>query len=118
MRRASTITLFVLAFSTLLAGCASHRGIVPVGNDRFVLVKHEVASYPGQFTFRTEIVAEAMQHCAKSGKELNIVGATELPAPNIVVNYRWARIEFECVPKRENPKPGAPRSSQPTRNVA
>jgi hypothetical protein len=118
MHRALTLLLVITESAVLQAGCASSRGIVPVGKDQFVLVKHEVASFPGRFNFRSEIVAEALNHCAKTGKTMSIVEAMEQPAPNIIVNYRWARIKFECVPPRERRRPGAPESSRPNRSVA
>lgn len=98
MCRALTLSLAVLLVAPLLNGCATPRGIVPLGNDRFALVRNQVASYPKRFTFRRELLDEASRYCARTGKSLNIVHATEIPARNLIVNYRWARIEFECIP--------------------
>jgi hypothetical protein len=98
MRRALIPYLVVFALAPLVNGCASQQGVVSLGENRFVLVRNEARSYPGRFTFRRELLKEASQHCARTGKSLNIVRAREIPERNIVVNYRWARIEFECIP--------------------
>ncbi len=111
MRCALTPSLAALFFVPLLNGCATHRGVVPLDENRFVLVGNEIASYPGRFNFRNELVNEASQHCAKTGRLLNIVRATEMPERNVIVNYRWARIEFECVPKNTRPPASRPRNA-------
>lgn len=118
MRHSTRIALFGLAASALLAGCASPRGVRPVGDNHFVLIRSEAVSYPGKFKLRQTIVSEVVQHCAMTGKMPSIVKALEMPAQNVIVNFRWARVEFVCVSPGTRDRPGTPATPPRTRNIA
>ena len=118
MLRTYFTTVLAIIASVLLSGCAAPRGIHPVGNNHLVLVRSEAVSYPGKFKLRQKIVEEVVQHCAMSGKLPSIVGALEMPAQNIIVNFRWARIEFVCVSPGSRDRPGTPAAPPKTKNIA
>lgn len=98
MLRYLSLVLVSIGWSLLLAGCVTEKGVMPTAENRFALERQQVATYPGKLTLRMDIVNEALRYCAMSGKTLNIVESIEWPARHIVDSYRWARIEFECVP--------------------
>lgn len=98
MLRYRSLFMMVIGWSLLLAGCVTEKGVILEAGNRFALERQQVATYPGKLTLRMDIVNEALRYCAMAGKTLNIVESIEWPARHIVDSYRWARIEFECVP--------------------
>ena len=69
MKKLFGITVIFLPMSA----CASHTGVVSMGQDTFMIAKQQATGFPGLGNMKAEIIAEASQHCAALGKELQVV---------------------------------------------
>jgi hypothetical protein len=87
----------VAAIALALNACASHTGVVPIGRDTFMIAKQQVTGFPGLGNMKAEIIAEASQHCAAQGKEIQIVSTQETQPPYILGNYPRSEIQFMCL---------------------
>jgi len=93
MKRFTGIAVLTLAVSA----CASHTGVVPMGRDTFMIAKQQATGFPGLGNMKAEIIAEASQHCAALGKELQIVSTQETQPPYVLGNYPRSEIQFMCL---------------------
>lgn len=90
--------LGVLVLTGLLIGCASTTtGVVPMGRDTYMIAKEQGSGFPGLGTMKGEIITEAVQFCAKQGKEFQIISTKETQPPYILGNYPRSEIEFMCL---------------------
>ncbi len=81
----------------LMSACASHTGVVSMGQDTFMIAKQQATGFPGLGNMKAEIIAEAAQHCAALGKELQIVSTQETQPPYVLGNYPRSEIQFMCL---------------------
>ena len=89
---AGVATIFLL-----MSACASHTGVVSMGQDTFMIAKQQATGFPGLGNMKAEIIAEASQHCAALGKELQIVSTHETQPPYVLGNYPRSEIQFMCL---------------------
>ena len=85
------------ATALTLAACASHTGVVKMGQDTYMIAKQQATGFPGLGNMKAEIIAEAAQHCAGLNKELQIVSTHETQPPYILGNYPRSEIQFMCL---------------------
>lgn len=98
----------VLAAVAALAGCASHTGVVPIGQDTFMVSKQAATGFPGLGNMKAEIIAEGAAHCRSQGREFQLVSTQETQPPYILGNYPRSEITFMCLtagdPALQRPK--------------
>jgi phage tail sheath gpL-like len=83
----------------LLSACASHSGIVPIGQGVLMASKQQATGLPGLGNMKAELVAEGTAHCRAQGLEFELVSAQETKPPYVLGNYPRSEISFRCVPK-------------------
>ena len=81
----------------VLAGCAANSGVVPMGEDRFMVSRQAATGFSGSGTLKAEALKEADEHCKKINRVLVVRKVTEAKPPYILGNYPKAEIEFSCV---------------------
>jgi hypothetical protein len=89
-------TLSALAALTLASACASHTGVVPMGQGTYIIAKQQATGFPGLGNMKAEIIAEASRHCAGLGQNLQIISMQESQPPYILGNYPRSEIQFRC----------------------
>lgn len=89
----------LLLATTMLGACASHTGVVAMGNNTYMIAKQQATGFPGLGNMKAEIIAEASKHCASQGKDLQVLSSKETDPPYILGNYPRSEIEFTCVAK-------------------
>lgn len=89
--------LLAWAAAAAIAGCASHTGVVPIGQDTFMIARQAATGLPGLGNLKGEIIAEGAAHCRAAGKEFQIVSTKETQPPYVMGNYPRAEIEFMCL---------------------
>jgi hypothetical protein len=87
--------MFAIAFA--LTACASHTGVVRMGQDTYMIAKQQATGFPGLGNMKAEIISEAAQHCAGLSKELQVVSTHETQPPYILGNYPRSEIQFMCL---------------------
>lgn len=81
----------------LLAGCASHTGVVSMGQDTFMIARQAATGFPGLGNLKGEMISEGTAHCRSMGREFQIVKTSESQPPYVMGNYPRAEIEFMCL---------------------
>jgi len=100
----SPIVVLLLA----VCACASHTGVVPMGEDTYMIAKQQATGFSGLGNLKAEIIAEGTQYCADLGKKFQIVSTQETQPPYVFGNYPRAEIQFMCLavddPELQRPK--------------
>ena len=91
MRYVSVI--FLLA----LSGCASNSGIVPMGNDTYMVSRQAATGFSGMGTLKAEAMREAYEQCQLTGKRVEVIEAIDTKPPYIFGNFPKTEIRFKCV---------------------
>ena len=91
-----------------VCACASHTGVVPMGEDTYMIAKQQATGFPGLGNMKAEIIAEGNRYCADLGKKFQIVSTQETQPPYVLGNYPRAEIQFMCLaaddPELQRPK--------------
>ena len=101
----SIITIIALLF---LVGCAANSGIVPIGQDTFMVSRQAATGFPGLGNLKADAFREANQYCVNQGRSLQVVHTSESNPPYILGNYPKVEIQFMCLnandPELNRPK--------------
>ncbi len=79
-----------------LAACALSSGVVPVGNDVFMISRSEKFGVPGS-SVKAAAIQEADKYCGARGKQIELVTATQQDM-EVFRAPAQAEIQFRCVP--------------------
>ncbi|HEV8037148.1 hypothetical protein [Yoonia sp.] len=93
LKKRITIISFGLA---MLAACASDTGVVPVGQEQFIIEKQQATGFPGLGNLRAEVYVEANEFCAMQGGSLETVRFEQTDPPYILGNYPRVSLTFSC----------------------
>jgi hypothetical protein len=90
--------MLAAAFASLaLMGCASNSGIVPMGNNTYMVTRQAATGFSGSGTLKADALHEAAKFCADQGKELKVVAITEAKPPYILANFPKAEVVFKAL---------------------
>lgn len=81
----------------LLAGCASNSGIVPMGNDTYMVSRQAATGFSGMGTLKADAMREAYAQCQKTGKRVEVIETIDAKPPYIFGNFPKTEIRFQCV---------------------
>lgn len=88
----------ILSIAVLaLTGCASHSGIISVGQDTYMIAKQQATGFPGLGNLKAEIITEGVSRCTSQGKKFELVSTQESQPPYILGNYPRSEIMFKCL---------------------
>jgi hypothetical protein len=85
--------------ATMLYGCASNSGVVPIGQDTYMVSRQAATSFGGSGTLKAEAFQEANQYCASQGKKLQVMSTQEAQPPYLFGNFPKAEVQFMCLDK-------------------
>ena len=85
----------------ILAGCASNTGIVPIGEDTYMVSRQAATGFSGSGSLKAEAFQEANQYCLSMGKKLQVVNTHEATPPFILGNFPKAEVQFMCLDKKD-----------------
>jgi hypothetical protein len=99
----------LLPLTAVLAvgGCASHTGVVAMGNGTYMIAKQQATGFPGLGNMKAEIINEANAHCASIGKQMRLLEVKETQPPYILGNYPRSEIQFTCSASSNAPAGGS-----------
>lgn len=86
----------VICAASMLAGCASHTGVVDAGGGEYMVARQAATGFPGLGTLKADILTEAAAHCRATGKQMLLTGEKESQPPYIFGNFPRAEIRFRC----------------------
>jgi hypothetical protein len=89
------LVVITIASGIVLLGCAMSSGVVPAGNDSYLISRSEKGFDTTGSRVKADAIREASEFCAKSGKSVEIINATEKD----MVPFRsdaQAEVQFKC----------------------
>jgi hypothetical protein len=81
----------------LLAGCASNSGVVPMGNDTYMVSRQAASGFSGMGTLKADAMREAYAQCQKTSKRVEVLETIDAKPPYIFGNFPKTEIRFQCV---------------------
>ncbi|WP_317933580.1 hypothetical protein [Halioxenophilus sp. WMMB6] len=81
----------------LLAGCASNSGVVPMGNDTYMVSRQAATGFTGMGTLKADAMREAYVECQKTEKSVEVLESIDSKPPYIFGNFPKTEIRFKCV---------------------
>jgi hypothetical protein len=87
----------LMAFVLILSGCAANSGIIPMGNDTYMVSRQAASGFTGMGTLKAEAMKEAYQQCQLSGKSVEVIEAIDAKPPYIFGNFPKTEIRFRCI---------------------
>lgn len=84
-------------FPLFLIGCSANSGVVPIGQDTFMVSRQAATGFSGSGTLKAEALKEANEYCVSQNKKLQLVNSTESRPPYIFGNFPKAEIQFMCL---------------------
>jgi hypothetical protein len=88
----------------VLAGCAGTTHVVPAGSGTYMIAAHGTMGWSSGPAQKAKAFEEAEDYCKQSGKELQIIDATDTGA-GAYGKISSAEVHFRCVTTTTNPKP-------------
>jgi hypothetical protein len=95
-RRVNVRVGVTLSAFLLVIGCAAQTGVVPIGQNSYLVAKQAATGFPGLGNLKAEALQEANQFCIGRGSDLFVTRSTETQPPYVLGNYPRAEIEFRC----------------------
>ena len=93
-------TLIFIAI-VFFAGCASNSGVIPIGQDTFMVSRQAATGFSGSGTLKAEAFQEASQYCTNLGKTLQVVSTHKASPPYVLANFPKAEIQFMCLDAKD-----------------
>lgn len=90
---------FLISVIGLFYGCAYNSGVLPVGNDGYMVSRQARTGFFGMANLKAEAIQEATTYCESKGKTIYVTSTSESKPPFILANYPRAEVQFECVDK-------------------
>lgn len=91
MKRIAVVCMIVLA------GCAANTGVIPIGQETFMVARQAATGFSGAGTLKAEAFQEANQYCAGKNKAMQVVRTDEAQPPFILGNFPRAEVQFMCL---------------------
>lgn len=98
----------ILIAVLLLTGCASNSGVIPIGQNTFMVSRQAATGFSGSGKLKAEAFQEATEYCTRIGKYLQVLSTEEAKPPYILGNFPKAEVQFRCLDKND------PELSRPT----
>ena len=80
-----------------LTGCASNSGIVPMGNDTYMVSRQAATGFSGMGTLKADAMREAYAQCQKTRKHIEVIEAVDAKPPYIFGNFPKTEVRFKCI---------------------
>jgi hypothetical protein len=92
----------LVSLAVLVSGCTANSGVVPLGNDSFIITKQAATGFSGTGFIKSKALREASAQCLRSEKAVEIESISESRPPYIVTNFPKVELTFKCVAKSSN----------------
>ena len=90
--------LIILLISMItLNSCAIHSGVVPIGQDTYMVSRQAASGFTGMGSLKADAFKEANQYCISQNKKIQVVNTYESQPPYVFGNFPRAEIQFMCL---------------------
>jgi putative hemolysin len=91
--------IITIAAAVLLTGCATQTGVIPTGQDTYMVLRQGTGFWASPSTLSAEATREAADYCAKKGQVLTIISTREQPVGMRPGAYPEGEVRFSCKEK-------------------
>ena len=91
----------IVIIATIISGCASNSGVIPIGQDTYMVSRQAATGFSGLGTLKADAFAEAKVYCNKQGKLLQVVNTNESQPPYVFGNFPKAEVQFMCLAEND-----------------
>ncbi|MDQ9023161.1 MULTISPECIES: hypothetical protein [Acinetobacter] len=95
-KKSIKICSFII-FTFLFSGCAANSGVIPMGNNTYLVSRQAATGFTGMGTLKAEAMREAYTECQKTSKAVKVLETIEAKPPFILGNFPKTEIQFKCV---------------------
>lgn len=88
---------YIFWVALFLSGCAQHSGIIPMGDNTFMVSRQAATGFSGMGTLKADAMSEAFQQCQKTGKSVHVIETIDAIPPYVLGNFPKTEIRFKCV---------------------
>lgn len=92
-----TQATFIAIGVVLVSGCAANSGIVPMGNNTYMVSRQAATGFTGMGTLKAEAMREAYTQCSQTGKAVKVIETIDARPPYILGNFPKTEIRFKCI---------------------
>ena len=92
---------YLLLSLLIVTGCALNSGVVPIGQETFMVSRQAATGFSGLGTLKAEAIQEANQYCIKQNKNIRVVNTIESSPPYVLGNFPRAEVQFVCLDKSD-----------------
>ncbi|EKE69549.1 hypothetical protein [Gallaecimonas xiamenensis] len=89
--------LLLLISSLSMFGCAQNSGVIPMGNDKYMVSRQAATGFTGMGTLKADALKEAAAYCQSKQKALEVLKVIEAQPPFVMGNFPKSEVQFECV---------------------
>lgn len=89
--------IWIIVCTFLIVGCAANSGIVPMGNNTYMVSRQAATGFSGMGTLKADAMKEAYQECQKTNKSVSVLETIDTKPPYIFGNFPKTEIRFKCI---------------------
>lgn len=89
--------LFIL-IAFFVGGCASNSGVVPAGQNQFLISRQAATGFSGLGDMKAEALRDADDYCRKNARNLKVLSTEESKPPYLFGNFPRVEVQFSCMP--------------------
>lgn len=89
-------TFAIIAIAALAAGCATNTGVVPTGDNSYMLMKQGTGFWTSPSLLVAEVTKQAGDFCSSQRKTISIVSTKEKPVGLRPGDYPEGEVRFSC----------------------
>lgn len=87
--------LYALVLASLLSGCASTTGVVPIGQDTFMIAREDNGPAASLGALKAATFKEAGAFCADQAKTMKVT--KEIDTPRSLGQFPQTTLQFQCI---------------------
>ncbi len=87
----------IILLILLLAGCAVNSGVIPMGDDTYMVSRQAATGFHGMGKLKAEAMQEAYAECQKTKKVVKVLETNDAKPPYIFGNFPKTEFTFKCV---------------------
>lgn len=85
-----------LAIVALLSGCATQTGVIPTGQNTYMVLRQGTGFWASPSTLSAAATKEAAEYCESKGKVIEIIATREAPVGIRPGAYPEGEVRFSC----------------------
>jgi len=91
------LSILLFGILIILSGCAIHSGVVPIGQDTYMVSRQAATGFTGMGSLKADAFREASEYCVSQNKKIQVVNTNESQPPYVLGNFPRIEMQFMCL---------------------